>query len=59
VPLQRKEIEEVSVNLLKIKDKINAGKMRELSFLMVLTGGQFAFKRNDGVLVVPIGGLKL
>jgi hypothetical protein len=25
---------------------------------MVLTGGQVAYKRNDGVLVVPIGCLK-
>jgi len=32
--------------------------MREPSFLMVLTGGQFAYRRKDGVLIVPIGCLK-
>jgi hypothetical protein len=33
--------------------------MREPSFLMVLTGvGQYAYRRVDGVYVVPIGCLK-
>jgi len=33
-------------------------KMRKPSFLLVLTGGQFAYRRKDGVLIVPIGCLK-
>jgi len=45
-------------NLLKLKSKIDAEKMGEPSFLMVLTGGQYAYRRKDGVLVVPIGCLK-
>lgn len=28
------------------------------SFLMVITGGEFAYRRDDGVFVVPIGCLK-
>ena len=29
------------------------------SFKMVLTGvGQYAYRRNDGVMVVPIGSLR-
>jgi hypothetical protein len=33
--------------------------MREPSFLMVLVGvGQYAYRREDGVYVVPIGCLK-
>ena len=32
--------------------------MREASFLMVLTGGQFAYQRDDGVLIVPLGCMK-
>ena len=28
------------------------------SFLMILTGGQYAYQREDGVYVVPIGCLK-
>jgi len=58
VKLGNKQIEEAAENLLKLKEKIDADKMREPSFLMVLTGGQYAFRRKDGVLVVPIGCLK-
>ncbi len=32
--------------------------MGEPSFLMVITGGEYAYKRSDGVLIVPIGCLK-
>ena len=39
--------------------KIDTSRMRESSFLMVLTGvGQYAYRREDGVYVVPIGCLK-
>ena len=39
--------------------KIDTSRMREPSFLMVLVGvGQFAYRREDGVYVVPIGCLK-
>ncbi|MDR3180497.1 MAG: DUF4143 domain-containing protein [Prevotellaceae bacterium] len=58
VKLGNKQIEEAAKNLLKLKEKIDTGKMREPSFLMVLTGGQFAYRRKDDVLVVPIGCLK-
>ena len=58
VKLGNSQIELAAENLLKLKEKIDAGKMREPSFLMVLTGGQFAYRRNDGVLIVPIGCLK-
>ena len=58
VKLGNKKIEEAAENLLKLKEKINTEKMREPSFLMVITGGQYAFKRKDGVLIVPISCLK-
>jgi len=58
VKLGNKQIEEAAANLLKLKNKVNTEKMREPSFLMVLTGGQFAFRRKDGVLIVPLGCLK-
>ena len=45
--------------LLKLASNINTEKMRKPSFLMVLTGvGDYAYKREDGVLVVPVGALK-
>lgn len=52
-------INEGAKNLLKLKDKIDETKMKEPSFLMVLIGvGKYAYRREDGVLVVPIGCLK-
>ncbi len=45
--------------LLKLSNKIDTDKMNPPSFLMVLTGlGSYAYKRKDGVWVVPIASLK-
>ncbi|HAZ96533.1 DUF4143 domain-containing protein [uncultured Treponema sp.] len=52
-------INEGAANLLKLQDKIDVSKMKEPSFLMVLVGaGTYAYRREDGILVVPIGCLK-
>lgn len=46
-------------NLLKLKDKVDSNKMNEPAFLMVLIAtGKYAYKRDDGVYVIPIGCLK-
>ena len=58
VKLGNKEIEYAAKNLLAFKERIDTNKMKSPSFLMVLTGGQFAYRRNDGVLVVPLGCLR-
>ena len=58
VKLGNKQIEEAAKNLLKLKEKVNTEKMGEPSFLMVLTGGEYAYRRTDGVLIIPIGCLK-
>ncbi len=52
-------IEEGASSLKKLKKRIDTTKMREPSFLMVLTAtGDMAYSRTDGVIVVPIGALK-
>ena len=52
-------INEGAANLLKLSKKIDTDKMYPPSFMMVLTGtGQYAYRRKDGILVVPIGCLK-
>lgn len=52
-------IDEGAANLLKLKNKIDVSKMKASAFLMVLIGvGKYAYRREDGVLVVPIGCLK-
>lgn len=58
VKLGMKQIEDAAANLIKLSQTINTEKMNQPSFLMVLTGGQIAYKRSDGVLVVPIGCLR-
>ena len=58
VKLGSREIEEAAAHLLKLKNTVNASKMLEPSFLMVLTGTELAYRRKDGVLIVPVGCLK-
>ena len=54
-----KLIEEGALSLQKLAKKIDTSKMKTPAFLMVLTAtGKYAFRREDGVLVVPIGTLK-
>jgi len=52
------DIEKAAGNLKKLRDKIDIEHMRKPSFLMVLTTGGFAFRREDGVYVVPIECLR-
>lgn len=48
-----------AATLLTLAEKIDTTKMKSPSFLMVLTAtGDYAYRREDGVLVVPIGSLK-
>ena len=52
-------IEEGAATLKELADKIDTVKMKAPSFLMVLAGvGEFAYRRKDGVYVVPISTLK-
>lgn len=52
-------IEEGVVTLKKVADRIDTDKMSTPAFLMVLTGvGEYAYRREDGVLVVPLSTLR-
>ena len=54
-----KLIEEGAKSLKAMAAKIDTDRMNAPSFLMVLTGiGDYAYRRQDGVCVVPIGCLK-
>lgn len=54
-----KLINEGAENLKKMYSKIDTDKMSNPAFLMVLTAtGKYAYRREDGVFVVPIGCLK-
>ena len=52
-------IEEGAKSLKLLSEDIDLTHMKEPSFMMVLTGvGDFPYKRDDGVIVIPIGCLK-
>lgn len=52
-------IEEGATNLKNLANKIDTTRMPNPSFMMVLIGiGKYAYRRQDGVYVVPIGCLK-
>ena len=52
-------IEEGAKSLKKLASKIDTNRMKDPSFMMVLTAvGKYAFRRDDGVWIVPVGCLK-
>ena len=54
-----KLINEGAENLIALRERIDTTKMKAPSFEMVLTAvGDYAYRRTDGVLVVPVGCLK-
>ena len=55
----QKLIEEGVKNLQSLSNKIDTSKMPAPSFLMIIIGiGKFAYRREDGIFIVPIGCLK-
>lgn len=54
-----KLIDEGAANLQKLADRLDTTKMKAPSFMMVLTAvGDYAYRRTDGVLVVPVATLR-
>lgn len=51
-------IEDAAKKLIDISNDIDVDKTGNCAFLMVVTKGQLAYRREDGVYVVPIGCLK-
>lgn len=51
-------IDEAAKNLKKLKNKVDTDFMNDPSFLAVVTGTEFAYTREDGVHVIPIGCLR-
>lgn len=49
-------VEEASINLLKLKNTVDPER-HALKFLAVITGTEFAYRRDDGVYVIPLGCL--
>jgi len=58
VKLGAGEIPTAVENLNKFKERVDTEKYGEPSFLMVLTGADYSYKRDDGIYVVSIGTLR-
>ena len=63
--LGTKQIEEAAKHLLEVVDLIrkanetrSSHKLKEPDLLMIITGGEIAYTREDGIKIVPIGCLK-
>lgn len=63
--LGSRDVDMGAEHLLKLKklirdnnEKVKQAPLREPDLLIVLTGGEFAFRRPDGVFVVPLGCLR-
>lgn len=54
----QKDIDAASLKLLEIAKDIDEEKTGKQSFLMVVTKGNLAYRRKDGVYVIPLGCLK-
>lgn len=52
-------IDEGAKHLLKLKNDIDTTKAKAPSFLMVITTSQYAYRRDDGVYVVPLAALRV
>ena len=57
VKMGSRQIDEAAHHLKKLCKYVDIQKMGAPAFMMVLTAGEFAYKRDDGILVVPIGCL--
>jgi len=58
IKLGGQQIDEAASNLLKMVEKVEISQKNPPKFLMILTGLDYAYRRPDGVYVVPIGCLK-
>ena len=52
------EMDKACDSLLKLKQVVDSDRMNEPSFLMLLTGTEYAFQMKNGIWIVPLGCLK-
>ncbi|HHT39314.1 MAG TPA: hypothetical protein GX001_02440 [Acholeplasmataceae bacterium] len=56
--LGSKQIEEAAKHLLKINSLIEKAKIKKPDLLIIITGGEMAYTRDDRIKVIPIGCLR-
>lgn len=58
VKLGEGQADEAADHLLRLSRKVDTDKVGAPSFLLILTGSEFAYRRKDGVIVCPLACLK-
>lgn len=58
VKLGSRQLDEAATHLRLLRERVDANCMGEPSFLAVVTAGATAYRRDDGVLVVPLACLR-
>lgn len=51
------QIDEAAANLLKLRDRLDLGEVGEPGILGVITSSGYAYRRPDGVAVIPVGAI--
>jgi len=57
VKMGQSKIDEAAKNLVKLANRVDEGTHGRPSFMMVLSGTTAAYRRSDGVIVVPLACL--
>jgi hypothetical protein len=57
VKLGLSDIDKGAASLLRVVDHVDLGRHGKPSFVAVITGWGYAYRRSDGVFVIPIGAL--
>lgn len=52
------EFDKAASNLIKLRDKVDKEKIGEPSFLGIISATEYAYQREDGIYVIPLGTLK-
>ena len=58
VKLGSRQLDEAATHLRLLRERVDANRMGEPSFLAVVTAGATAYRRDDGVLVIPLACLR-
>ncbi len=58
VKLGTHQFDAAAANLMKFAKKVDSESMNPPSFLAILTGTEYAYTREDGVHVIPLGCLR-
>lgn len=59
VKLGGDDIDAAAKNLSLLRDKIDLDRMPPPSFMMIMTGTAYAYRREDGVFIIPAGCLRV